>query len=108
MTLHRRSSLLLMMFGCMCAIAAQNSDTIPGTTAIGTSAAVLKALKTKGEAELSISNAYAGLELTADRNKFPSYYHYQQAGKIRKVGAGPIRVSVLVNDRPVELPAIKA
>ena len=81
-------------------------EIIPGTTSIGTSAAVLKALKTKGEAELSISNSYPGLELSADRNKFPSYYHYMQAGKIRKVG--PARVTVLVNDKPVELPAIQA
>ena len=84
----------------------KSAETIPGTTSIGTSAAVLKALKTKGEAELSISNAYAGVELSADRNKFPSYYHYMQMGKIKKVGTA--NISVLVNERPADLPAIHA
>ncbi len=84
----------------------KSAETIPGTTAIGTSAAVLRSLKTNGEADLSISNAYAGLELGADRNKFPSYYNYMQAGKIRKVGTP--NVTVIVNDQPVELPAIQA
>ena len=45
----------------------RSADTIPGTTAIGVSAATLVALKTKGEADLSISTAYGGLELTAER-----------------------------------------
>jgi outer membrane protein OmpA-like peptidoglycan-associated protein len=84
----------------------KSAETIPGTTSIGTSAAVLKALKTKGEAEMSISNAYSGLELSADRKKFPSYYDYMQTGKIRKIGLA--RVSVLVNDKLVDLPAIHA
>jgi len=84
----------------------KSAETIPGTTSIGTSSAVLRDLKTKGEADLSISNAYAGLELSADRNKFPSYYQYMQGGKIRKVGAA--RIPVLVNDAMVDLPAIQA
>lgn len=88
----------------------KSAESIPGTTAIGISAAVLKALKTKGEAELSISNAYGGLELSADKNKFPSYYHYMQTGKIKttKVGARQAHLSVLVNDRLFDLPAIQA
>jgi outer membrane protein OmpA-like peptidoglycan-associated protein len=84
----------------------KSAETIPGTTAIGTSSAVLRGLKTKGEADLSISNAYAGLELSADRSKFPNYYQYLQGGKIQKVGTS--RMSVLVNDKPTELPAIQA
>lgn len=84
----------------------KSAELIPGTTAIGTSAAVLRNLKTRGEADLSISNAYAGLELSADRNKFPNYYQYMQGGKIKK--AGTARISVILNDRPVDLPAIQA
>jgi outer membrane protein OmpA-like peptidoglycan-associated protein len=83
-----------------------SAETIPGTTSIGTSAAVLRDLKTKGEADFSISNAYGGLELSADRNKFPSYYHYMQAGKLKKTGT--TRLPVLLNDKPVELAAIQA
>src|SRR5437867_2837654 len=48
----------------------KSAETIPGTTSIGTSSAVLRQLKMKGEADLSISNAYAGRELSGDRNKF--------------------------------------
>jgi outer membrane protein OmpA-like peptidoglycan-associated protein len=84
----------------------KSDETIPGTTAIGTSAAVLRDLKTKGEADLSISNAYAGLELSNDRNKFPNYYQYMQGGKIKKVGTA--RMSVLLNDKPAVLSAIQS
>jgi outer membrane protein OmpA-like peptidoglycan-associated protein len=59
----------------------------------------------KGEADLSISNAYAGLELSADRNKFPNYYQYMQGGKIKKIGT--TRIPVLLNDKPTDLPAIQ-
>jgi len=84
----------------------KGGETIPGATAIGTSAAVLRDLKTKGEADLTISNAYSGLELTADRSKFPNYYQYMQGGKIRKTGTA--RLPVLVNDEMADLPAIRA
>ena len=86
----------------------KSAETIPGTTSIGTSAAVLRALKTTGEAQLSISNSYPGLELSGDRNKFPSYYHYLQAGKIHRADGGPARLPVIVNDQLVELPVIRA
>jgi outer membrane protein OmpA-like peptidoglycan-associated protein len=84
----------------------KGAEKIPGATAIGTSAAVLRDLKTKGEADLTISNAYGGLELTADRSKFPNYYQYMQGGKVRKTGT--TRLPVLVNDAMAELPAIRA
>ena len=84
----------------------KSAETIPGTTAIGTSSAILRELKTKGEADFSISNAYAGLELSNDRNKFPNYYQYMQGGKIRKVGT--VRLPVVLNDQPTELTAIQA
>jgi len=86
----------------------KSAETIPGATSIGTSAAVLRALKTKGEAQVSISNSYPGLELSADRSKSPNYYSYLLAGTIKRVGSGPVRVPVLVNDQLVELPAIQA
>jgi outer membrane protein OmpA-like peptidoglycan-associated protein len=86
----------------------KSAETIPETTAIGISAAVLDALKSKGEAELSISNSYPGLELGADRNKSPNYYQYLQKGTIKRIGNGPTRVPVLVNDVLVDLPAIQA
>ncbi|HXN49120.1 MAG TPA: OmpA family protein [Bryobacteraceae bacterium] len=86
----------------------KSAETIPGATSIGTSAAVLRALKTKGEAQVSVSNSYPGLELSADRSKFPNYYSYLVAGTLERVGSGAVRVRVLVNDQLVELPAIQA
>ena len=84
----------------------KSAETIPGTTAIGASRAILRALRSGGEVELKISNAYAGLELTTDANKRPNYYDYLQPTKIRK--AATLRAPVLVNDKPAELPAIRA
>jgi outer membrane protein OmpA-like peptidoglycan-associated protein len=86
----------------------KSAQTIPGTTAIGTSAAVLRALETTGEARLSISNTYYGLELGADRSKIPNYYSYLQQGTLKRVGSKPVPIAVIVNDRQVELPAIQA
>ncbi len=84
----------------------KSAEAIPGTTAIGTSATVLKELKTKGTAAMSVSNAYSGLELGADRNKRPNFYDYVQPGQLKKVGT--TKVNVLVNGQPTELPAIQA
>jgi outer membrane protein OmpA-like peptidoglycan-associated protein len=86
----------------------ENSDEkIPKTTAIGVSSAILQALKSKGEAELSISNAY-GDHLTADSNKRPNYYDYMQVAKLRRAGSAPVRLPVIVDDKLVQLPAIRA
>lgn len=84
----------------------KSDETVPETTAIGTSAAVLKALKAKGEAELTISNAYGVPELTADLEKRPNFYDYMLSGRFKR--AGSTRLPVLVNDKLVELPAIHA
>ena len=84
----------------------KSEETIPGTTAVGTSRAVLRALKSGGEVDLKISNAYPSLELTADSNKRPNYYDYLQIAKLKSTGT--VREQVLVNDKPVELTAIRA
>ena len=84
----------------------KSAETIPGTTAIGTSTAILRALETTGEARMSISTTYYGLVLGTDRNVVPNYYSFLQQGTLKRIG--PVRVSVIVNDQPVELPAIRA
>jgi outer membrane protein OmpA-like peptidoglycan-associated protein len=86
---------------------APNSDELlPGTTAIGTSAAVLQALRTKGSSPLAISNVYAGVPLKADRSVRPNAYDYFTPGTLTRVGT--VKVPMLVNDRMVELTAIHA
>jgi outer membrane protein OmpA-like peptidoglycan-associated protein len=87
---------------------AENSDeTIPGTTSIGTSAAVLQNLKTKGKSELGYSNAYGGLTLSSDKSKYPNYYSYIQRGTLERI-PGAATLPVLVNDVLVDLPVIRA
>jgi outer membrane protein OmpA-like peptidoglycan-associated protein len=84
-----------------------SADKIPGTTAIGTSATVLRALKAQGQSEFGMSLAYDGLNLSADRDKSPNYYSYLENGTIKRVD-GPGTLSVLVNDLPADLPVIRA
>ena len=86
--------------------APDSDELLPGTTAIGTSKAVLVALKSRGEAKLSVSNVYAGVPLKVDRKLGPSAYDYFTAGTLKRVGI--VKVPVLVNDRLVELSAIQA
>ena len=81
--------------------------TIPGTTAIGTSAAVLRALKAKGEAELGIFESSAAASLV-DRKAHPNIYDYTLVERIRRVEPGPVRLPVIVNDARVELPTVHA
>ncbi|HTT24841.1 MAG TPA: OmpA family protein [Candidatus Sulfotelmatobacter sp.] len=84
----------------------KSAETIPGTTAIGTSQAILRALKAGGEVEMKFSNAYGGLELTTDANKRPNYYDYLQSVKLKRVAT--VKVPVVVNDQPTQLTAIRA
>jgi outer membrane protein OmpA-like peptidoglycan-associated protein len=83
-------------------------ETIPDTTAIGTSAAVLSALKSKGEAELGIFIAYSAAKPSLDRNVHPNVYDNQMITKIVRASAQPVLIPVIVNDVRVELPAIHA
>jgi outer membrane protein OmpA-like peptidoglycan-associated protein len=86
----------------------KSDETIPKTTAIGSSTEVLRALTSKGQTEFGISIAYDGLELKADRNTTPNYYSYLERGTIKRVDGPPNALSVIVNDQPVELPVIRA
>lgn len=83
-------------------------ETIPGTTAIGTSADVLTALKTKGEAEIGIFIAFSSDELSLDREMHPNVYDNQMIAKIERVGTAPVMLPVIVNDVRTELPTIQA
>jgi outer membrane protein OmpA-like peptidoglycan-associated protein len=83
-------------------------ETVPETTAIGTSAAVLSALKTKGEAKLGIFIAYSQKKPSIDRGTHPNVYDNQMIATITRVGTTPVMMPVLVNDRLVPLPTIQA
>ncbi|HUQ99043.1 MAG TPA: OmpA family protein [Gemmatimonadaceae bacterium] len=80
--------------------------TLPGTTAFGPSASVLRSLKTKGEAEIG-SIERSNSSLSADRGVHPNVFDHELVFKVRRVGA-PVATSVIVNNNKVNLPAIRA
>jgi flagellar motor protein MotB len=81
------------------------SDTIPGSTTLGVSTAVLRALKRTGAAEITLVEGVNHV-YPADRSKAPNLYDYEETWKLRLVGNEPVRVAV--NDAMVSLPAIHA
>lgn len=83
-------------------------EMMPETTAVGTSAAVLRALKTKGEARMGIFIAYSQIKPSIDRNVHPNVYDNQMIATVTRATPQPVMIPVLVNDTLVELPAIHA
>jgi len=80
---------------------------VPGTTAIGVSSAVLKDLKTKGEADLNIFDLPTG-PISADPNQHPSIFDYQLKAKLKREGEDPVMIELIVNGEKRKLPAIHA
>ena len=83
----------------------RGSDTIPGSTTLGVSTAVLRALKRTGAAEVGLIEG-GNYTYPADRSKAPNLYDYEETWKLRHVGTEPVRVTV--NDSMVALPAVHA
>lgn len=85
---------------------------IPGVTAIGTSRAVLLALKNRGEAELGMFDLPFALpsasQLPTDSKQHPNIFDYTENYKLRRLETAPVLVPVIVNDAKSELPAIHA
>jgi outer membrane protein OmpA-like peptidoglycan-associated protein len=82
------------------------SVTIPGSTALGISHALLRALKTTGQAELDIVPGGSS-GASADSTSHPNLYDYLVTYRIRRVGSGTVPVTVAVNDTVMALPAIQ-
>jgi len=82
-------------------------DVIPGSTAIGVSAAVLKALRSTGKAAFSFSNLYSG-DVPVDRAIRPNVYDFQTPGTLIAGTPAAPKARVLVNGEIVELPVIRA
>lgn len=85
----------------------QGSQTIPGSTALGVSTAVLRSLKRTGAAELGLI-AEENHGYPADRSKAPNLYDYVETWKLRLAGPGTAPLRLTVNDTMVTLPAIHA
>jgi outer membrane protein OmpA-like peptidoglycan-associated protein len=85
----------------------KGSQTIPGSTALGASTAVLRSLKRTGAADLGLI-AKGNHGYPADRTQAPNLYDYEETWKLRRIGAATVPVSLVVNDSAVTLPAIHA
>lgn len=85
---------------------------IPGTTAIGTSRAVLQALKTKGEAELGMFDIPvlpgSSSKIAADPKQHPSVFDYSETYKLRRVEGAAVMLPLIVNDAKTQVAAIHA
>lgn len=93
---------------------------IPGSTALGVSAAVLGDLKTKGESPLtmragglgsalgSLIGAFAGQEFSGVKELHDIEEIDKISGTIRRVESTPVLLRVLVNGKPADLPAVHA
>jgi OmpA family len=88
-------------------------DLLPGTTAIGISRASLKDLKTKGETSLVTYLMQAPPEewpphIKPDGIETASTFNPKRTGTVKRVEPNDVPVKVIVNDQPIELPAIHA
>jgi outer membrane protein OmpA-like peptidoglycan-associated protein len=92
----------------------QQPESFPGSTAIGVSRRVLTDLKTKGESPLSVppgglagglAGLIGGLLGTAAKELD---METMMSGTLKRVDPNPVPFKVLLNDLPVELPAVHA
>lgn len=81
-------------------------EIIPGTTAIGTSTAILNAIKSKGTAETGIFITFTG-EPTLEEGIFNIFNNKMEA-PVTRVEPHPVMLPVIVNDVPTRLPTIHA
>lgn len=89
-----------------------DGEPVPDATAIGTSAAVLRELKTKGEADIKICGYAGDTQVMDPDGKLhpppPGGCYSFDSLTIRRVGTEPAYLRTLVNGTPVDLPAIQA
>jgi outer membrane protein OmpA-like peptidoglycan-associated protein len=99
---HANAKLYLQQFS------AELPEMVPETTALGTSTALLKALKARGEAEMGIFIAFSQIKPSIDRRVHPNVYDNQMVTKVVRASATPVMIPVTVNGVRVELPTIHA
>src|SRR5581483_8764590 len=96
----------------------KNAPTLlPGATAIGTSAAVLRELKTNGQSQLSMCTAAQDIARVEEHDNISNTTRFRPtpAGcegfstiDLKRVGNGPAHVRVIVDGAPVDLAAVQA
>lgn len=82
-------------------------ETVPGTTATGTSARVLKALKAGNDTEFTVyMSVYDAYPLTSADANAGGAFDTRFKGTLHRVESGTVGVPVIVKGRLVNLPAI--
>jgi outer membrane protein OmpA-like peptidoglycan-associated protein len=82
-------------------------ESVPGTTALGTSSLVLSELKKQGHSDFSITYFWGFIQPPSLNREDPgSVYRSQLPGQAKVVSSTPEEISVLVNGVPTALPAI--
>ena len=85
-------------------------EAIPGTTAIGASARILKALKSQSQVDFGFFQAISipSGTVPANHDTHPNVYDFQMMGKLRRVETAPVMLPVIVNEVSSVLPAVHA
>jgi hypothetical protein len=83
------------------------AETVPGTTAVGTSASVLNAFNTKGSADFTTYYAaFPAVPITSADSTQGNLMDPRFRGTLKRVEAGTVGVPVVVNGTLINLPAI--
>lgn len=84
-------------------------ELIAGTTAIGTSRQVLRDLKRAGKSELTVFQMPIGTGPANPMERQAGDMDFRLPGTVERVQQGtPATLRVIVNDRPVDLPVVRA
>lgn len=82
---------------------------IAGTTAIGTSRQVLRSLKRDGRSEITVFQMpLKGMGPANPLDRQPGEMDFRLPGTIERVSPSPVMLDLIVNDRRVQLPAVRA
>lgn len=79
---------------------------VPETTAIGISTEVFRKLKAGAPTNMGVFIAFSQTP-SLDRNTHPNVYDNQMIAPVVRSGSAPQKLRAIVDDRPVELPAIQ-
>jgi outer membrane protein OmpA-like peptidoglycan-associated protein len=82
---------------------------IAGTTALGTSRQVLRSLKRDGRSEITVFQMpLKGIGPPNPLDRQPGEMDFRLPGTIERVSPAPVMLDLIVNDRRVQLPAVRA
>lgn len=86
----------------------QNSaKAYPGTTSLQTSVAVLRNLKSKGEADIGLLDR-GNSEMSPSRSSHPNIFEFERVYKLHRTSSSPVMMAIVINDAVVNVPTVTA